>query len=435
MIPVANLPLLSAGLTHSAPSLLWAIPFALILLQIALWPLIAPRWWAKNYPWVTLPLGVIVAVYYVFFRHATTHMLHTGHEYLSFIALIGSLFVVSGGIHVGLPGGKFSPKQNIVLLAIGAVIANIFGTTGASMILIRPFIRGNQWRFSKYHIVFFIFIVSNCGGALTPIGDPPLFLGYLRGVPFFWVLTALWYKWLVGIAILLATFFIIDQRSFRKQNEADKQVALQPNAIVFDGLQNLFFIFMILAAAFVTEPILLREGLMIAAAVGSYLTTKKEIHTQNNFNFHPIQEVAILFAAIFAAMVPALDWLSANAASLGITTASQFYWITGGLSAVLDNAPTYLNFLSAGMGLFDLNVGDKADVMRFALEHADMLRTISISAVFFGAMTYIGNGPNFMCKAIAEHEKVATPSFIEYTGKYAIPLLAPVLIVTYFLVR
>ncbi len=420
---------------HAAPSLLWAIPFALILLQIAAWPLIAPRWWAKNYPWVTLPLGIIVAVYYVFFRDATPHMLHTGHEYLSFICLIGSLYVVSGGIHVGLPGGKFSPTQNVVLLAIGAVIANVFGTTGASMILIRPFIRGNQWRFSKFHIVFFIFIVSNCGGALTPIGDPPLFLGYLRGVPFFWVLNALWFQWAVGITVLLAMFFIIDLRSFKKQAAEDKQVALQPNAIIFDGLQNLFFIFVIVGAAFISEPILLREGIMIAAAVGSYLTTKKDIHKQNNFNFHPIQEVAILFAAIFAAMVPALDWLSANASSIGITTASQFYWMTGSLSAMLDNAPTYLNFLTASMGIYGLDVGSKADVVKFAMEHGDMLRSISISAVFFGAMTYIGNGPNFMCKAIAEHEKVPTPSFIEYAGKYAIPMLAPVLIITYFLVK
>ena len=435
MISLSTLPLLSAGIEHSAPALFWAIPFALILLQIALWPLLAPRFWIKNYPWVTLPLGAIVAVYYVFFRDGTSHMLHVGHEYLSFICLIGSLFVVSGGIHVGLPGGRFSPKQNVVLLAIGAVIANIFGTTGASMILIRPFIRGNAWRFSKFHIAFFIFIVSNCGGALTPIGDPPLFLGYLRGVPFFWVLEALWYKWMVGIAILLLMFYWIDRRHFRKETAEDQQAALAPNAVVFDGLQNLFFIFMILGAAFVTKPILVREAIMVAAAVGSYLTTPKKLHEQNNFNFHPIQEVGILFAAIFAAMVPALDWLSANAAALGINTTAGFYWLTGGLSAALDNAPTYLNFLSAAMGLFGLNVSNSAEVARFAVEHGDLLRTISISAVFFGALTYIGNGPNFMCKAIAEHEKVPTPSFIEYTGRYAIPLLGPVLIVTYFLVH
>jgi Na+/H+ antiporter NhaD/arsenite permease-like protein len=322
----------------------------------------------------------------------------------------------------------------VVLLGIGAIIANIFGTTGASMILIRPFIRGNQWRFSKFHIVFFIFIVSNCGGALTPIGDPPLFIGYLRGVPFFWVFQALWYKWAIGIAVLLVMFYLFDRSNFRKQAAEERQAALSPNPIVFDGLQNLFFIFMILGAAFVTKPILVRELLMIAAAVGSYLTTKDEIHKQNNFNFHPIQEVAILFVAIFAAMVPALDWLSANASALGITTAGGFYWTTGSLSAVLDNTPTYLNFLSAAMGVEGMNVSNPAEVAQFAAQHADMLRTISIAAVFFGAMTYIGNGPNFMCKAIAEHEKVPTPSFVEYAVKYAIPYLAPVLIITYLLV-
>jgi Na+/H+ antiporter NhaD/arsenite permease-like protein len=202
----------------------------------------------------------------------------------------------------------------------------------------------------------------------------------------------------------------------------------------FGGLQNLVFILVILAAAFVNKPLLLREGLMIAAAVGSYYTTPKKIHKQNNFNFHPIKEVAILFAAIFAAMVPTLDWLSANASALGITTTTGYYWMTGGLSSVLDNAPTYLNFLSAAMGLEGLDVGVKADVARFAMEHGDFLRSISIAAVFFGAMTYIGNGPNFMCKAIAEQEKVATPSFIEYVVKFAIPLLLPVLVLTYLLV-
>jgi Na+/H+ antiporter NhaD/arsenite permease-like protein len=162
LISICNLPLLSVGIGHSSPALGWTIPFVLILLQIALLPLFAPRFWEKNYPWVTLPLGLVVAVYYIFFRNDALRMLFTGHEYFSFICLIGSLFVVSGGIHMELPGGKLSPKQNTMMLGVGAIIANIFGTTGASMILIRPFIRGNRWRFQKYHIVFFIFLISNC---------------------------------------------------------------------------------------------------------------------------------------------------------------------------------------------------------------------------------------------------------------------------------
>ncbi|MCB9367036.1 MAG: sodium:proton antiporter [Calditrichaeota bacterium] len=415
------------------PALFWAIPFALILLQIAVWPLINPKFWEHNYPWLTVPLGLLVVGYYIFGRHATEHVLHVGHEYLSFIALIGSLYVVSGGLLVAMTG-RLTPHQNLYILAIGAVLANLVGTTGASMILIRPFMRGNAWRFKKYHIAFFIFIVSNCGGALTPIGDPPLFLGYLRGVPFFWVFSALWYKWALGIAVLLVIFYILDKREYAHHSEGEHMAAEQEDHFRVRGLINLPFLAIIIGAAFVQKPLLLREFLMIGAAVGSYLLTPKHIHERNNFNFHPVQEVAILFFGIFAAMMPALDWLAHNAGQLGIQTATQFYWLTGGLSAVLDNAPTYLNFLTTSMGLYGMDVGSKTEVMRFALEHPDMLRTISIAAVFFGAMTYIGNGPNFMCKAIAEHEKLPTPTFIEYIYKYSLPFLAPVLLLTWFLV-
>ncbi len=428
----AALPLLSVG-GIEPPALAWAIPFALILVQIAIWPLIAPKFWEKYYPWLTVPLGLVVVVYYFFERHATNQLLHVGHEYFSFIALIGSLYVVSGGILVAMTG-RLTPHQNLYILGIGAVLANIVGTTGASMILIRPFIRGNAWRFNKYHIAFFIFIVSNCGGALTPIGDPPLFLGYLRGVPFFWVIGALWYKWLIAIVVLLVLFFVVDKREYEKHSEQEQAAAELEDRFRVRGLLNIGFLAIIIGAAFVQSPPLLREFLMIGAAVGSYYLTPKHIHERNNFNFHPVREVAILFVAIFAAMIPALDWLAHNASSLGIQSATQFYFLTGGLSAALDNAPTYLNFLTTGMGLHHLDVNSAADVLRFAREHPDLLRAISISAVFFGAVTYIGNGPNFMCKAIAEHEKMPTPSFVEYIYKYALPFLAPVLLITWLLV-
>ncbi len=427
----ATLPLLSLG--GEPPTLFWAIPFALILLQIAIWPLINPKFWEKYYPWLTVPLGLLVVGYYILGRHATEHVLHVGHEYFSFIALIGSLYVVSGGLLVAMTG-RLTPHQNLAILGIGAVLANLVGTTGASMILIRPFMRGNSWRFQKFHIAFFIFIVSNCGGALTPIGDPPLFLGYLRGVPFFWVFEMLWYKWAIAIAILLMIFYILDKREYAKHSEFEQAAAEQEDRFRVRGLVNLPFLAIIIGAAFVQEPLLVREFLMIGAAVGSYFLTPKHIHERNNFNFHPVQEVAILFFGIFAAMMPALDWLAHNAGALGIQTATQFYWLTGGLSAALDNAPTYLNFLTTAMGLYDMDVGSKAEVMRFAIEHPDMLRTISIAAVFFGAVTYIGNGPNFMCKAIAEHEKLPTPTFVEYIVKYSLPFLAPVLLLTWFMV-
>ncbi len=418
----------------AAPPLIWCLPFVLLLAGIAMFPLFAPGWWVKRYRWFALSLGALVVVYYLFFFGGAERMADTAHEYVSFIALIGSLYVVSGGIHIGLRG-TYTPRQNVTLLAVGSVVANLVGTTGAAMILIRPYIRGNAWRFAPYHLVFFIFVVANCGGALTPIGDPPLFLGYLVGVPFLWVLEKLWYKWLIAIVLLLIVFYVVDRRDYRRQPHRERVEAEREDKLRFEGLHNLFFIGVIIVAAFLQRPPFLREALMIGAAIGSYWTTPRRIHQLNEFHFHPIEEVAILFAGIFATMVPALDWLAANAQVLGLNTPSGFYWATGSLSAVLDNAPTYLTFLATAMGLFHLTMNNPAEVMQFATQHPDFLRAISIAAVFFGAATYIGNGPNFMCKAIAEHAKLRTPSFVEYVYKYSLPILLPILIVTYLLVR
>ncbi len=418
----------------ASPPLAWTLPFVLLLLGIASLPLLAPGWWNRRYPWFALTLGAVVVIYYVFVRDDAVRMLHSGREYFSFICLIGSLFVVAGGVHVGLRG-SFTPRQNVVLLAVGSVLANIVGTTGAAMILIRPYIRGNTWRWAPYHAAFFIFVVANCGGALTPIGDPPLFLGYLRGVPFFWVFAHLWYKWLVAIALLLLMFYLIDRREYQKHPHRERAEAEEPDRLRFEGTHNLVFVAMIIAAAFVERPPFLREGDMIIAAAGSFLTTPKRIHRLNEFHWHPLREVAILFAGIFATMVPTLDWLSANANQIGLATSTGYYWATGSLSSVLDNAPTYLTFLAAAMGLHGLSVELQSDVLTFAMQHPDLLRAVSISAVFFGAATYIGNGPNFMCKSIVDHARLNTPSFVEYIYRYTVPILLPVLIVTYFWVR
>lgn len=427
----AGIPLLIQG--AASPALAWSLPFVLLLFSIALFPLIAPKWWGKHYPWVALPLGLLVAVYYALFFGGGERMLHTGREYVSFVALVGSLFVVAGGIHIRLVG-RLTPWQNVGLLGTGALLANVAGTTGAAMIFIRPFLRGNAWRFAPFHIVFFIFIVANCGGALTPIGDPPLFLGYLKGVPFFWPLTMLWYKWLVGIALLLGMFYWLDRRHYHRQSQLEQLLAEGEDKLRVEGLHNVLFVAVIVGAAFVERPLFLREGLMVGAAVASYVLTPRELHRRNGFNFHPLQEVAILFAGIFATMVPALDWLSTHAAAMGLTSATQYYWLTGSLSAVLDNAPTYLNFLTAAMGVEGLSADRSGDVLQYVSMHGDILRSISIAAVFFGAATYIGNGPNFMCKAIAEHEQLPTPGFVEYVYRYTLPFLLPVLVVTYFLV-
>ncbi len=422
-------------------------PFIILLLAIAVMPFINRHWWEHNYPLVSFALGAVSVIYYFFILKNAPRMIHTAIEYFSFISLIGSLFVVAGGIHIRVKG-RSTPIANVILLGIGAVISNLLGTTGASMVLIRPYIRLNNYRISGYHIVFFIFIVSNIGGMLTPMGDPPLFLGYLKGVPFFWVISHVWYIWLIAIVSVLFVFYLIDRHNYKKLPDVmEKEIEAKGEEAVVEGLHNIIFLLIILGAVFLKEPI--REIIMIGSAVASYLTTKREIHERNDFNFIPIKEVAILFVGIFATMVPALDWLELNAEKLGITHPGQFFWSTGILSSFLDNAPTYLNFLSAAFGLHGLSVDNPIHMKAMLgmlssndLSHLQILhnsnvfpvtseswryvQAISVSAVMFGAMTYIGNGPNFMVKSIAEQSHVKMPSFFGYMVKYSIPILIPI---------
>jgi len=398
------------------------LPFVLLLICIASGPPAFPHWWARHYPKVAVGLGAISASYYLFVLRAPAPLLHVAEEYASFIALIGSLFVVAGGIHIRVKG-QATPTVNCVFLLVGAVIANVIGTTGASMLLIRPSIRLNRQRISAFHIDFFIFIVSNVGGCLTPIGDPPLFLGFLRGVPFWWVFEHCWKAWLLGVGGLIAIFLALDVRSFRREPEQLREADLASEEWRFDGLHNLGFIALILVGVFM--PLGWREALMVGAAAGSWFTTRASIHKANHFDWHPIKEVAWLFIGIFATMVPALETLTINARTLGLHSEMQFYWGTGLLSGILDNAPTYLAFLATAFGLFGLNLNDPAHMQQFIAEHDHMLIAISIGGVFFGAMTYIGNGPNFMVKSISQQAGVKTPTFIGYVTKFSIPFLIP----------
>ena len=314
----------------------WFItPFILLLLAIAIMPFINRNWWEKNYPLVAFTLGFIVVFYYAFSLHNTPRLFLTSYEYLSFISLIGSLFVVSGGIHIRLRG-KSTPIGNVALLATGAAVANILGTTGASMLLIRPFLRINKYRINGYHIVFFIFLISNIGGALTPIGDPPLFLGFLKGIPFFWIVTRISTIWILTIGMILLVFYLIDTYNFQKESIKVKKLAAEIDEPEVSGLHNIIFLLIIIAAVFIESPapLMLREAIMWSAALASFLTTKKEIHQKNDFNFVPLKEVAILFAGIFATMIPALDWLQLHAASIGIVTPGQYFWGSGILSSV-----------------------------------------------------------------------------------------------------
>jgi Na+/H+ antiporter NhaD/arsenite permease-like protein len=432
----------------------WASPFVLLLLSIAIIPFVNREWWEARYPLVALGLGALVAIYYALFLRNSPRLLLTFYEYVSFICLIGSLFVVSGGIRLRVRGRE-TPWENVRLLGLAALASNLLGTTGASMLVIRPYLRMNRYRIRPYHVVFFIFVVSNVGGALTPIGDPPLFLGYLKGVPFFWILGRAWAAWMVALALILGVFYAIDRHYFRKSPRRERVMAEEGDKPEFAGLHNVLFLLIILGAVFIESPPMVREVVMASAAFASYYTTRKEVHAANDFNFLPIKEVAILFAGIFATMIPALDWLELNAKTLGLTTPGHYFWATGALSAFLDNAPTYLNFLSAAFGLHGASL-ENARHMQLMLGTSSpaglglpnplqpgalsinavtwkYVQAVSLGAVFFGACTYIGNGPNFMVKSIAEQAGVRCVSFFGYVVKYTIPVLLPTFFVIWWL--
>lgn len=419
---------LPASAAHGAVPGPWMmVPFAVMLLAIALMPFINPRWWEHHYPKVSVALGLFTAGYYVFVLHNPGHMLEVAHEYVSFIALIGSLFVVAGGIHIRVRG-EATPWRNTVFLAVGGLLANFIGTTGAAMLMIRPWIRMNKYRVTGFHIVFFIFIVANIGGALTPIGDPPLFLGYLKGVPFFWSIVHLWPAWLFAMGGLLLIFFVLDRRNFRRAPEIVRELETGYEKFRVDGKRSLVFVAVIIAAVFLPSP--WREILMVGAGIAAFHVTPASIHASNHFTFGPIKEVAWLFFGIFGTMVPALDYLQENAGRFGIDTPMEFYFLTGSLSSFLDNAPTYLTFLAMALGQRELNLKETADLVTFSATYVPILAAISLGAVFFGAGTYIGNGPNFMVKAIAEHAKIRTPSFFRYILVFTLPVLLPVLVLT-----
>jgi Na+/H+ antiporter NhaD/arsenite permease-like protein len=330
---------------------------------------------------------------------------------------------------------------NLLILLFGSVVSNFIGTTGASMLLIRPYIKINKDRIKPYHIIFFIFSVSNIGGALTPIGDPPLFLGFLRGIDFFWFFGHIWYVWLPTLLVLMAIFYIIDSRQKEVNFNAE-----YTGKIEFKGGKNLIYLLIILISVFLDPGILswvpsfaplpfgIREIIMFSILILAYKTSDREILKANEFNFEPIREVAFLFVGIFATMIPALQLISYEAKLYGQQlTPAIFYWATGSLSAFLDNAPTFLNFLSASLGKYALDVNIKENVSEFANLYPVYLQAISIAAVFFGAMTYIGNGPNFMVKSICERAGIKMPSFFGYFIKYAIPILLPIFFVIWLI--
>lgn len=423
-------PLLASGAGEaSGANPLIILPFAILLLLIAAGPLLPGDWWRQNHPWVSAGLGLLTVCYYFFGLHQGGRFVPVFQEYAGFITLIGSLFVVSGGIHINVKG-ESHPWTNVLFLLCGALAANLIGTTGASMLLIRPWIRMNRYRITGFHTVIFIFLVGNVGGCLTPVGDPPLFLGYLRGVPFWWTLKHCWPAWTVATVLLLVVFYIADSINIRKAPTEIMERQTEHEQWRFDGGRNLVFLVLILVAVLHNKdlPFPVPEAIMILAAAASFYVTPQYVHKANAFTFAPIREVAWLFLGIFATMVPAVDYLGTHAAGIGITSPVQFYFATGTLSSVLDNAPTYLTFLSAAMGLHHLDINKSADVAEAARTFPLEILAISLGAVFFGAMTYIGNGPNLMVKSIADHAKVRTPHFLAYIFRYSLPLLLPILV-------
>ena len=421
----------------------WSIiPFVLLLLAIAVLPLVAPGWWEKNRnkALISLVLGLPMLLWIgTLEAHA---VLHTLHEYFAFIILLGALFVISGGIVIR---GKLagSPEVNVGILACGAVLASVIGTTGASMLLIRPLLRANEVRQRKAHVVvFFIFLVSNIGGLLTPLGDPPLFLGFLRGVPFFWTLHLI-PEWAAISGVLLLLFYLIDVNVFRREDIAtpgdlDEQVRAGDTKLEIAGKLNFVWlagvVLTIILCGYLQSPAGVQEACMLLLAGLSLASTTPSLRRENTFSWGPILEVAVVFAGIFATMVPALAILNAKGAALGLSEPWQFFWASGGLSSFLDNAPTYLVFSSVASGL----AGTDANLLHQLIatpRGTALLSAVSLGSVCMGANTYIGNGPNFMVKAIAEQAGIKMPGFFGYMA-YSVGILIPIFVaVTIIFVR
>lgn len=440
----------SGGDHPTAPS--WLVfPFVLLLLMIATGPLFYEHFWHKSYPYVAVLLAAIVVIYYLLALHNVHAPVHALAEYVQFIALLTGLFIASGGIMINVDK-KATPTANVIILIIGAVISNIIGTTGASMLLIRPFIRLNRNRIKAYHIIFFIFMVSNIGGSLTPIGDPPLFLGFLKGVPFFWTLEYNILPWAFALIILASIFFIVD-----RNNKSDYSFGEEPEVftdkITLVGTKNFLWLAVVVGAVFLDPNVLewvpaihydgqkfsfLREIIMLSCAYLSFKFADKKALEGNDFNFEPIREVAFIFIGIFGTMMPALELVGNFAQSesgAAMITHNTLYWGTGVLSGFLDNAPTYINFLTAAMASQGASINSLADVLSYAnggLPNSIInLKAISVAAVFFGSMTYIGNGPNFMVKSIAEQVGIKMPSFFGYIIRFSIPILVPLFVLVW----
>ncbi|WP_250239002.1 sodium:proton antiporter [Cardinium endosymbiont of Oedothorax gibbosus] len=434
----------AAGSSLMAPPFWLAMPFIGLLLMIATGPLFFADFWHKHYPKVAILLATFVMAYYCIVLENKIKPIEAAVEYIQFMALITALYIATGGIAIKVHA-RATPLANMILLFIGALFANLIGTTGASMLFIRPYLDLNKDRIKVYHVVFFIFIVSNIGGALTPIGDPPLFLGFLKGVPFEWTLIHNSLPWLVALLMLLSIFYF-----FERSNKVVLDGKAYQGSISMAGGKNIIWLVIIIGAVFLDPTIFswlptidyhghpisfVRELMMLTVATLAYYTTNKQVLLSNGFSFAPLNEVCLIFIGIFGTMIPALELIGRFAASeMGkpLITPTTLYWGTGFFSSVLDNAPTYLNFVAASMAAQGASVQMVANVQAYATggiypDSVIRLSAIALASVFFGAMTYIGNGPNFMVKAIAEQAGITMPSFGHYMVRFSLPILLPLL--------
>ena len=398
------------------PPLYSVLPFVAMLLAIAFLPLALPHWWEPNRNKLVVSAGLGLPVLLLYLAREPRALLHSAGDYVSFIVLLTGLYVIAGGIL--LRGDlEATPAVTTAFLGGGALLASFIGTTGASMLVIRALLQTNRERARVTHtVVFFIFLVSNIGGMLTPLGDPPLFLGYLAGVPFTWTLR-LWPPWLTMVLILLGTYFVWDTIQHRRESRAARRLdhtRIQPLR-VHGGVNGLWLAGVVAAVALLHAPV--REVVILGLAALSLWRTPREIRRANQFTALPMVEVAVLFLGIFLTMIPALELLHLRGAELGVREPWQFFWVAGGLSSFLDNAPTYLTFLALAQGL-----GLPGEVV--GVPHS-ILAAISLGSVAMGANSYIGNAPNFMVKAIAEAAGVRMPSFLGYTV-YSGAVLLPV---------
>jgi len=426
---------------------LWSsAPFVLMLLAIAIGPLIAEKWWEqnKNKLLVSLFLGIPVTIFMLVNGFSENLLDTIMYDYVPFMILLGALFIITGGIHIS-GDIKATPLNNTLFLGIGYVLASVMGTTGAAMLLIRPVIATNSERnYTTHTILFFIAAVANCGGLLTPLGDPPLFMLYLRGAEFSWFLN-LFPEWLFTGVLLLTIYHFTDRYYYKKEdwvNLAEDSIQIKPIRVT-GNINFIFLIGVVIAVAFINKGNIpqmgeenasivlkyLREITLILLAAMSLYFTKQKVRKDNTFSWTPIIEVAFLFFGIFVTMSPALILLAKNAASFGVTEPWQFLYASGTLSSFLDNTPTAVAFYDLARGLVISGLPTSLSGLTMVAGVPEiLLKAICVGAVFFGSMTYIGNGPNFMVKSIAEESGIKMPSFFGYMFKFSLIVLLPIYI-------